>query len=81
MSLNTSHIVPARREEVWAWHSRPGAVARLSPPFFPFTPITQTTDLAKGTTVFALPAGLCQGVSLYRCVCFRPDSGVSHLAA
>ena len=58
MSLNTSHIVPARREEVWAWHSRPGAVARLNPPFYPFTPITQTTDLAKGTTVFALPAGL-----------------------
>ncbi|MDO4631607.1 MAG: TIGR01777 family oxidoreductase [Corynebacterium sp.] len=58
MSLNTSHVVPAPREDVWAWHSRPGAVARLTPPFFPFTPMKQTTDLARGTTVLALPAGL-----------------------
>ncbi|MDO5097788.1 MAG: TIGR01777 family oxidoreductase [Corynebacterium sp.] len=58
MSLVTSHIVPGSREDVWNWHSRPGAVARLTPPFFPFTPIQETTDLARGTTVFSLPAGL-----------------------
>ncbi|AKK06034.1 putative TIGR01777 family protein [Corynebacterium mustelae] len=58
MSLVTSHIVPGSREEVWNWHTRPGAVDRLTPPFFPFTPIQATTDLAQGTTIFSLPAGL-----------------------
>ncbi|MDO4760351.1 MAG: TIGR01777 family oxidoreductase [Corynebacterium sp.] len=58
MSLTTSHVVPASRSEVWQWHTRPGAVARLSPPFFPFTPIQQADSLSTGTTVFALPAGL-----------------------
>lgn len=58
MSLTTSHVVPADRESVWDWHSRPGALTRLSPPFVPMTPIRQAERLSDGTTTFALPAGL-----------------------
>lgn len=58
LTLTVSHVVPAPREEVWEWHTRPGAVSRLSPPFFPMTPISQAERLSDGTTVFSLPAGL-----------------------
>lgn len=58
MSLTASHIVPASREFVWEWHTRPGALARLAPPFLAMTPIQQAERLSDGTTIFALPAGL-----------------------
>lgn len=58
MSLTTSHFIPFPREEVWDWHTRKGAVARLTPPFVPLTPIAQASRLADGTTIFSLPAGL-----------------------
>lgn len=58
MSFSTTHVVPASRNDVWTWHTRPGAIARLTPPFFPLTPTQETPDLAAGTTVFSLPAGL-----------------------
>lgn len=58
MSLTASHLVPADREFVWEWHTRPGAVARLTPPFVPMVPIRQAERLSDGTTVFSLPAGL-----------------------
>lgn len=57
MGITASHIVPAPRDEVWAWHSRPGAVVRLTPPFLPMRPIEQAQSLRGGTTVFSLPAG------------------------
>ncbi|MCT1463514.1 MULTISPECIES: TIGR01777 family oxidoreductase [Corynebacterium] len=56
MSLNASHHVLAPREKVWQWHTRPGAVVRLTPPFLPMRPIEQARSLADGTTTFALPA-------------------------
>ena len=56
MSLNASHHVLAPREKVWKWHTRPGAVVRLTPPFLPMRPIEQARSLADGTTTFALPA-------------------------
>lgn len=58
MSLTTSHVVPAPREQVWEWHTRPGALVRLSPPFLPMTPMKQADKLSDGTTIFGLPAGL-----------------------
>lgn len=58
MSLTTRHLVPADRAAVWRWHTRSGAVERLTPPFLPMTPLTQASSLADGTTVFGLPAGL-----------------------
>lgn len=58
MSLHTRHTVDADRETVWAYHTRPGAVTRLTPPFVPLTPLREADNLRDGTTVFALPAGV-----------------------
>ncbi|MEJ6012382.1 TIGR01777 family oxidoreductase [Corynebacterium sp. H127] len=58
MSFTTTQFVPFDRSEVWQWHTRSGAIARLTPPFLPMTPIRQAASLADGTTVFAFPAGL-----------------------
>lgn len=58
MTFQAQHVVPADREQVWDWHTRLGAVSRLTPPFWPMTPRKQARSLADGTTVFALPAGL-----------------------
>lgn len=58
MGLTASHIITAPRSDVWVWHTRPGAVERLTPPGVPMTPLSQADTLADGTTRFALPAGL-----------------------
>ncbi|WP_276653006.1 SDR family oxidoreductase [Corynebacterium vitaeruminis] len=58
MSISTTHIVAAPRELVWRWHEQPGAVARLTAPFFPLTPKKVSANLAEGTDLFSLPAGL-----------------------
>lgn len=58
MGLKSTHVVPAPRPIVWKWHNQLGALTRLSPPFFPMTPRVQADNLADGTTIFGLPAGL-----------------------
>lgn len=58
MSYTTTQFLPFDRDTVWTYHTRLGAVARLTPPFLPMTPVRQAASLADGTTVFALPAGL-----------------------
>ncbi|ALC06017.1 nucleoside-diphosphate sugar epimerase [Corynebacterium deserti GIMN1.010] len=58
MSLTTSHFIPFPRDVVWDWHTRKGAITRLTPPFTPLNPIQQAERLSDGTTIFALPAGL-----------------------
>lgn len=57
MSITASHHVPAPPERVWEWHTRPGAVQRLTPPFLPMTVVSGADSLRDGTTVFKLPAG------------------------
>lgn len=58
MGLKTTHTVRAPRAMVWKWHNQPGVVSRLSAPFFPMVPRSQADNLADGTTIFGLPAGL-----------------------
>ncbi|MEX3515981.1 TIGR01777 family oxidoreductase [Corynebacterium camporealensis] len=58
MSLRAQHIVPAPRTEVWEWHTHPGAITRLTPPFSFMTPLQQADSLADGTTILGLPGGL-----------------------
>lgn len=58
MSFSAQHVVPASREHVWQWHTRPGALARLNPPFAFMKPVQQATDLGDGTSLLALPGGL-----------------------
>lgn len=58
MSFQARHLVPAPRTQVWQWHTRPGAVTRLTPPFLPMVPLQQTDSLATGTTILGFPGGL-----------------------
>ena len=44
--------------EVFAWHTRPGAMPRLVPPWQPMTVVAETTSVANGRAVLGLPAGL-----------------------
>ncbi|MEB3062759.1 TIGR01777 family oxidoreductase [[Mycobacterium] zoologicum] len=58
MGLVFSSTVEAPREEVFAWHERPGAFARLSPPWQSMRLVTEAASLRDGTAVLALPGGL-----------------------
>lgn len=58
MSIEHSSVVASPIEEVFAWHARPGAFARLSPPWQPVTVIRETESLEDGTAVLKLPGGL-----------------------
>ncbi|WIM68918.1 TIGR01777 family oxidoreductase [Corynebacterium breve] len=58
MGITADHLVPFERSTVWDWHTRPGAVARLTPNFLPLKPVKQAERLSNGTTIFSLPAGL-----------------------
>ena len=50
--------VPHPLDEVFAWHERPGAFTRLSPPWLPGRPEQEAASLKDGTAVLALPGGL-----------------------
>lgn len=53
-----SSIVAAPQEEVFAWHTRPGALERLLPPWQPVRIIKESRSLEAGDTVLGLPGGL-----------------------
>lgn len=57
MSLTRTHTIDAPLIDVWRWHTQPGAVQRLTPPFLPMTVLSGATSLKDGSTVFGLPAG------------------------
>ena len=56
------HRVRERRRpsvgEVFAWHTRPGAMTRLVPPWQPMKVVAETASLADGQAVLGLPGGL-----------------------
>jgi len=52
-----THSLPFPPDEVFAWHARPGAVERLTPPWQPIRVISEASSLRDGEAVFALPAG------------------------
>lgn len=58
MGLVYSSVVDAPRDEVFAWHARPGAFPRLSPPWQPMRVITEADSLQNGRAELALPGGL-----------------------
>ncbi|ORW09114.1 TIGR01777 family oxidoreductase [Mycobacterium kyorinense] len=58
MGLVYSSVVDAPRDEVFAWHGRPGAILRLSPPWQPMRVVAEAESLADGRAELALPAGL-----------------------
>lgn len=58
MGIVHSSVVEASREEVFAWHARPGAIHRLLPPWQPITVVSEAASLADGRAVLGLPGRL-----------------------
>ncbi len=58
MSLVYASVIDAPRSEVFAWHTRPGAFNRLSPPWSPMRVISEAESLADGRARLGLPGGL-----------------------
>ena len=58
MTSTQSSIVNAPLDEVFAWHTRPGAITRLTPPWLPVTVAAEAASLRDGRAVLALPGGL-----------------------
>lgn len=58
MGIEYASIVNHSLDEVWAWHTRPGAMHRLVPPWQPMRVVQETDSLADGTAILGLPGGL-----------------------
>ncbi|WP_166904814.1 TIGR01777 family oxidoreductase [Mycobacterium sp. DL440] len=58
MGLVYSSIIDAPQDEVFAWHNRPGAFARLAPPWQAMKLISEAASLRDGRAELALPGGL-----------------------
>src|ERR1700723_3749274 len=58
MGLTYSSVVRAEPDEVFAWHSRAGAITRLMPPWHPVRVAREAPSVRDGVAVLALPAGL-----------------------
>jgi uncharacterized protein (TIGR01777 family) len=58
MGIEYESVVDHRLAEVFEWHTRPGAMTRLVPPWQPMTVVAETESLADGRAVLGLPGGL-----------------------
>lgn len=58
MGIEYASVVDHPIDEVFAWHTRPGAMRRLIPPWQPMHVIAETESLADGRAVLGLPGGL-----------------------
>lgn len=61
MSLICSSVVDAPLDDVFAWHERPGAIHRLTPPWQPVGVVREAGSLDGGRAVLGLPLGLRWG--------------------
>ncbi|CAN5601317.1 TIGR01777 family oxidoreductase [soil metagenome] len=58
MSIKHSSVIDHPRDDVFAWHARPGAIHRLIPPWQPMKAVQEAASLADGRAVLGLPGGL-----------------------
>jgi uncharacterized protein len=58
MGLTYSSVVDSSPGDVFAWHARPGAMTRLTPPWLPVRVLRETSSLRDGQAVLGLPGGL-----------------------
>jgi uncharacterized protein len=58
VGIEYESIVDHPLDEVFAWHTRPGAMPRLVPPWQPMKVVAETESLADGRAVLGLPGGL-----------------------
>ena len=58
MGLTYSSVIDAGQDEVFSWHTRPGAVTRLLPPWQPVRVLHEAGSLRDGRGTLTLPGGL-----------------------
>jgi uncharacterized protein len=58
VSIEYESVVGYPLREVFDWHTRPGAMPRLVPPWQPMTVVAETDSLADGHAILGLPGGL-----------------------
>jgi uncharacterized protein len=58
MGLTYSSVVDASLGDVFSWHTRPGAITRLTPPWLPVRVLSEASSLRDGQAVLGLPGGL-----------------------
>jgi len=58
MGLTYSSVIDADRDEVFSWHTRPGAITRLIPPWQPVRVLREAGSLRDGRATLTLPGGL-----------------------
>jgi uncharacterized protein (TIGR01777 family) len=58
MGIEYESVVDHPLAEVFAWHTRPGAMTRLVPPWQPMSVVAEAQSLADGRAVLGLPGGL-----------------------
>lgn len=58
VSITYASTVDHPLDEVFAWHTRPGAMRRLVPPWQPMRVVKETESLADGRAILGLPGGL-----------------------
>lgn len=58
MSIMHNSVVAAPLDEVFAWHERPGAFERLTPPWQPVKLVQESDSVEEGDAILGLPFGL-----------------------
>ena len=58
MGIEYESVIDHPLAEVFAWHTRPGAITRLVPPWQPMKVVAESESLANGQAVLGLPGGL-----------------------
>ena len=58
MGIEVETVVDHPLDEVFEWHTRPGAMRRLVPPWQPMKVVAEADSLADGRAVLGLPGGL-----------------------
>ncbi|WP_099021386.1 TIGR01777 family oxidoreductase [Mycolicibacterium palauense] len=58
MGIEYSSVLAHPIDDVFAWHTRPGALERLLPPWQPMSAVQEAVSLADGRAVLGLPGGL-----------------------
>jgi uncharacterized protein len=58
MGLVYSSVIDAPIYEVFDWHTRPGAITRLTPPWQPMRVVAEADSLKSGRAELGLPGGL-----------------------
>ncbi|MCQ4121140.1 TIGR01777 family oxidoreductase [Rhodococcus tibetensis] len=58
MGIVHSSVIRSARDELFAWHTRPGAFTRLAPPWQPLSLVKESESLQSGRAESRLPGGL-----------------------